>query len=73
MHCVLKNKRKLENFMKSVIFSHCFLVAGATLMMLLLFFSTGCYSNTLIDADTYVSPIKSMVLTFKTFFYFKIL
>jgi len=39
-----------------------------TSMMLLLSSSTGCYSNTLIDADTNV-PIKNIVLILRQFFF----
>jgi len=37
--------------------------------MLLLSYSTGCYSNTLIHADTNVPPIKSIVLILRHFLF----
>jgi len=59
--------------MNSRFYSHSFLAAESyshfqTSTMLLLSYSTGCYSNTLIDVDTNV-PIKSIVLIFETFLF----
>jgi len=59
--------------MNSRFFNYCFLAAGnyshfQTSMMLLLSYCTGCYSNTLMDANTNV-PVKSIVLILRHFFF----
>jgi len=70
-----KTKRKLELYELWDIQPLFFVTAGGyfyfqTWTMLLLSYSTGCYSNTLIDADTNVQ-IQSIVLILRHF-YFKI-